>query len=632
MKRILSLVLALFYFSVTILFTVSCGGEENPPVCYSHKDLIEDGLCDSCSKALDEKKPDAETGIRVPEYKDYLRGTKNFGELNYSRPDISAASALFESLSEMISVNALPYEEQLLRLDEAALAYENVKSMSALATINNYKDTTDEYWLAEYHYITTNHPQFAQSLEKLFISAANSPHIERFEADFFGEGLEEYKDGGLYSDEVVALMEEEAMLEAEYSAISGASVKISYQGKTDTYDNILAFYKTEYGEESLEFLRAKTICDELYESEVSKLEAKLLVELIKARKLISDALGYDSYESFAYDTIYHDYTPEKMYAFIDAVTEYVLPVYFSLSRELFSPYVRDYEKTMASYKTEKATLINTLFDVYTEADAKLGEAYSYMLQHSLYDIEEKSQHRFKTSFTTYIETNESPFIFITLENSLLDYSTIAHEFGHFADEYINFGSEASLDTLELSSQGLELLTLTRLDEVLDEKTYHYLLYMKLEEILSTIIFQSFYASFEINAYELDYEDITLENLNKIVANTAKSFGLSSSCNNVSYVTIPHIFLYPFYVQSYATSAAAALEIYTRELKTEGEGFRIYSSLLNRKDVAPLPFEEILVTNGLSSPFDKLGFKNILNELHYVALGAYFYKNQGGNLV
>ena len=631
MKRIISLFLSLLIFSSFILFTVSCNGENEEPLtdCLYHNDTNGDGLCDECREKLETDKPSA--GIKVPEYKDYLRGTKNFDELVYSRPDISGAISIFNSLSVMIEENAIPYEEQLKNLDAANEAYENVTTMNAIATIFNYKDTTNEFWLAEYHYITTNYPDFSQSIENLFVSAANSPHAESFEKDFFGAELEEYKDGGIYSDNVVALMKAEAELEAEYSSISGASITISYEGRTDTYDNILAYYKTKYGEGSTEYLRAKTLCDALYQNEASKIEANLLVELIKARKLISDALGYDSYEKFAYETLYHDYEPKKMQEFINAVTEYVLPVYFSLSRELFSPYVYDYEKTMSGYKTEKSTLINTLYDVYTKADKTLGEAYSYMLQHSLYDIEEKSNNRFSTSFTTYIDSNESPFIFITLENSILDYSTLAHEFGHFIDEYVNYGQGSSLDTLELSSQGLELLTLTRLNEVLDEKTYHYLLYTKLDDILSTVIFQSFYASFEINAYKLKYEDITLENLNAVVSATAKSFGLSSSCNSVEYVAIPHIFLYPFYVQSYATSAMAALEIYTLEAKNPGSGFEIYSELTYRGD-SEATFEEILSSHGLSSPFNKLELKNVLNELHYVALGAYFYKSQGGNLV
>jgi hypothetical protein len=634
MKRIVSLALAILFFALNIVFPVSCakGSENEPPLaCNPHTDADSDGVCDLCHEKISNEEAENTSGITVPEYKDYLRGTKDFGDLVYSRPDISLAVTLFTKLAQMISDNVISYEEQIEKLDDAIAVYDNVKSMNALATIQSYKNTADEFWLAEHRYISTNYPGFSKCIEELFVAAANSPNASRFKADFFGEELEKYKNGGIYTDTVVALMKKEADLEAEFSAISGASVTISYQGITDTYDNILASYKQKYGEESAEYIRAKTVCDTLYQKETAKLKSELLVELIRQRKLISDELGYESYEKFAYDTLYHDYSPKKMKDFIDAVREYAIPVYLSLSRELFYPYVYEYEKTEPVYKTDKATLINTLYGVYSESDAKLSEIYSYMLQHDLYDVEEKSTNRFQGSFTSYIDSNESPFLFVSLKNSILDYTSLAHEFGHFADSYINNNADASLDLLEVSSQALELLTLTKLDGKFDEKTYRYLLYAKLDDILSTIIFQSFYASFEISAYALDYDEISLENLNALVAKTAKDFGFSSSYNNIEYVAIPHIFIYPFYVQSYAASAAAAIEIYTREANSEGDGFKTYTALITRDEEALLSFEESLKAEGLSSPFNKKEFMNVLNELHYAALGAYYYTSHGGNV-
>ena len=634
MKKIISLFLALLLFTSNIFFIVSCNKEPIEPtipgVCEEHNDGDGDGFCDFCKAELiiEEEPPKSE--IRVPEYKDYLRGTKNFEELVYSRPDIDAAVTLLASVAELIEKNEIAYEEQLKKLYEIDEIYINIDSMISLATIFSYKDSTNEYFAAEYEYLTTNYPKFSQGIEKIFVSAANSPFCTQFEIDFFGEGLEEYKDGGIYTDTLVKLMEDEALLEAEYSALSTANVKITYEGKTDTYDAIIAFYKEKHGEDSTEFLKVKTLCDGLFAEALSIIESELLVKLIKTRKLISDALGYESYEKFAYDTLYHDYSPAKMKKFIDCVPEIVVPVYLNLYGELFYPYVNDYEKTVAANKASKTEILNALYDIYTESDAKLGEIYSYMLQHKLYDIEEFNNYRFGTSFTTYIESNASPFLFITLGGTMLDYTTVAHEFGHFVDGYINYNSQASLDTLEISSQALELLTLTKLDGKFDEKTYKYLLYLKLEEVLSTIIFQSFYASFEAEAYALDYDDITLENLNAIVASTAKKFGFSSICNSVEYVSVPHIFLYPFYVQSYSTSAVAALEIYTLEIKNPGDGFDAYNSFVTRDIENLLTFEEALSSASLSSPFEKTAIKKILNELHYATLGAYYFKTHNGN--
>jgi len=629
MKKITALVLALVLIASNIFFLVSCGNEEPPfedPAECQHEDKTGDGICDKCEEPCPkEPVPDEnQAEIKVPEYKDYMRGTKNFSDLKYSRPDINSALLLIDELCAMIDANTLPYDAQLKRLDEINTVYDNVLSMNSLATICNYKDTTNQFWSEEYLYISTNYPKFSQGIEKLFVSAANSPHIESFEKDFFGDGLEDYIDGGIYTDKAVELMSKEAELEAEYSALSTANVTITYEGMTDTYDNILLHYENKYGKSSVEYLRIKSYCDPIYKEELTKKQSAILVELIKQRRLIADELGYESYEIFAYETIYHDYDPSEMDSFIESVTEYVIPIYLNLANELFSPYVYDYEKTASKLEIKKSDIINSLYDVYTGCDTRLGEIYSYMLQHKLYDVENKSDYRFDGAFTTYINNNSSPFIFITLEDSILDFSTLAHEFGHFADSYINNDASTSLDLSELSSQGLELLTLTKLDGKFDDEVYKYLLYMKLDEILSTIIFQSFYASFEIEAYKLDYEDITLENLNVIVSKNAEKFGISSSWNSVRYIMIPHLFLYPFYVQSYATSATAALEIYTLELKNEGAGFEKYNAIIDRGE-ADISFTEALTKANLTSPFEKNALKNIANELHYLTLGAYYYK-------
>ena len=635
MKKIISFILALLVFSSNIFFIASCNSKTMPlpptEECTLHADTDFNGECDSCHGKMPEKAPPEEpkSEIKVPEYKDYLRGTENFDELIYSRPDISAALVLFDSVCTTISENSVTYPEQKKKLSEVKAVYDNVRSMNAIVTIYNYKDVTNEFWKAEYLYLTTNYPLFTQGIEKIFVSAANSPYKTSFEKDFFGN-LDAYVNGGIYTDEAVALMKAEAELEAEYSSISTANVVISYADTTDTYDAILESYKNKFGENSPEYIKVKTLCDELFKEAVAKIEAELLVELIKTRKQISNALGYESYDKFAYETLYHDYSPEEAEEFISSVTETVIPVYLNLSRELFSPYIYEYEKKVPSSKVCRSDVLNTLYDVYTEFDPKLAEIYSYMLQHKLYDVENGSSHRFNASFTTYIETNSSPFLFVTLDGSILDYSSMAHEFGHFADGYINNDSDSSLDLLEVSSQAMELLTLTKFKNKLDEDTYNYFVYLKLDEILSTIIFQSFYASFEIEAYKLDYEDITIENLNAIVSSVAKEFGFSSLCNSVEYVAIPHIFLYPFYVQSYATSAAAALEIYTLEIKNEGDGFDAYMSLLARDEESILSFEEALLASKLSSPFENNALKKIINDLHYATLGAYFFKTQNGN--
>lgn len=617
MKKIIALLLAFILIFSNSIFLFSCNdtGIVEPP----EPPIPED----------EEEAPDAPV-LFVPEYKDYLRGTVDFDALVYTRPDFEGAVNLFLELTKTVEDNLIPIEEQISRILEADKFYTEIVSMRTLAHIYTSKDSSDEYWAEEYEYISTGYPEFAQSIEKLFVASAKSPHRTRFETDCFGGSLEDYLDGGIYTDECVSLMAEEAALEAEYSALSTKTVYITYKGKTDTYENIVGEYLAAYGENSQLYLTAKSLCDALYKVEYNKRSVELFVELLKVRKKISDTLGYESYEKHAYDTIYHDYSPEKFDALVEEVTSYVIPVYVKLSNYVFRPYISDFKASSgAASKTEEITLLNTMYELFSKTDSELGEAYSYMLQHKLYDVSEKNPNRFSGSFTSYVEDNSSPFLFVTLKGDAGDYMTLSHEFGHFFDMYINYNETGSLDFAEISSQSLELLALGKMEELFDKDTYKYIYYLELDSLFSTIIFQTFYAAIEIAAYELDYDEINVENLNNIVKKTAEKFSLSSSVNSISSVMIPHLMLYPFYVQSYATSMTVSAQIYCMEQENAGAGFAVYKELTDRN--GDLSFEESVIEAGLKSPFEENTLKEIADKIHYELYGAHYFTYSGGNV-
>ncbi len=621
MKRITALILLLITLGFNVLFTVSCKSDTPPD---DKEPSVNNGTPDDDGNTDDEKT------IKIPEYKDYGRGTVNFTEMSYERPDFDAASAEMSKVTALITANTLPYDEQLAAVIALEDGYNKLLGMAALAGIYAKRNAADAKWAEEELFVNTNYPSYIKTVESLYVAAANSTHSESFCIDYFGEELYEYKDGGIYTENLVLLMEKEAELEAQYNSLSTATVEIVYEGIRDSVDNILAYYSDLYGESSKDYLKVKTSCDMLYEAECTDISKNLLVELLKQRRLIADELGYESYERFAYETIYHDYSPEQIDAFLDDVTEYVLPVYVYLSNYVFSPYIYEYEKADYGFKTDRVELINTLYTSFSESDAELGEIYSYMLQHSLYDIEYAAENRYEGAFSTYIDHYSAPFLFATLTGSALDYLTVAHEFGHFADSYINDNVNASLDMLEVSSQGAELLALCALKGSFDTKSYKYASYLELQNIFEVLIFQSFYASFEASVYELAYDAITLDAIDKTVAETAKKFGLSASVNSADYILIPHILLYPFYVQSYSTSAAVAAEIYCLEAANKGDGFKIYTKLIDRSEEAT-SFEEQIISAGLTSPFKENALRDIADKIYFSVMGAHYYTSTNNNV-
>lgn len=564
-------------------------------------------------------------GLIIPEYRDHERGTLNFDEIKYSRPDADKLISNFSETAGIVRLNEISFDEQVAVIDALDADYTTFSTMYAYSNIMMSHDVADQYWVDEYTYISGKTPSLIQAIESLYVAAAQSVHAESFEQTCFGDWLiEEYADGGSYTDEIIALMDQETELENLYSSLSPSTVIIEYKNLKTTLENILAFYAENYGESSASYNIAEYECTQRYEAEVERLTRYYLVELVKVRRLIADKLGYKSYATYAYENIYHDYSEEDALKFMSDISKYVVPVYQRLAYYVFMPY---FLKITDMPGVDTVTLMNNVYSAYSELDAPFADIYAYMLQHELFDISKDSETRYDGSFCTYLDDYSAPYIFITTTGQCDDYATLAHEFGHFTDAYINYDSQTSLDLSEVSSTALEFLTLLMLEDSISEEEYKYLTYSQLYASLQTLIYQGFYAMFEHNIYNLKYDEITEERLIKEMQDAAESIGLSPDYfTTLDNVTIPHILLYPFYVQSYCTSTAVALTIYYTEKNSEGEGLEAYIDLVTRED-SEMTFEQHLSSAGLASPFTPSYLKVIMDGIHYDIMGSHYFNNK-----
>ena len=576
--------------------------------------------------------------IVVPEYKDYGRGSLNFNEVAYSRPDLEAVIAAFNSVTETVKANEIPLNDQIGAIRSLEAAYERTESMYTLAEIYLRKDMSAEFWQTEFAYVSTNYPAFSQAVEALLVACAASVHKSAFETDYFGYSLDEYLDGIDYTDALVALLEREAELEAEYTALSTANVRVSYTSVAGftwegTADEVYAMAEEKYGKDTQEYKNVALAITNLYNQRVTQLSAPIYTELIKIRRLIADELECDSYLELAYKNNGYDYSYAQMEDLLDSIGRYIAPVAESLNSRVFSTYFQKNNQP----RLDEISLINTMYGVYSKGDPDHSDAYSYMLQHGLYDVSASKSNRYEGAFTAYIDSNNSPYVFMTTSGFLKDYLTLAHEFGHFYDGFVNNGETASLDLAEISSQGMEYLSLLRLKYKLKSTDYEYLEYRSMYDTLNTTLLeQSFYAEFEHLAYRLEYDEITDKKLKEIAAEAFKNvFGedLTSSVNAYNYVLIPHTILYPCYVESYVVSAIPSLEIFFKESYRTGKtgaGLAIYKELVAR-DNSEVSLEDALSSVGLSSPFNQQTVKEIANSIHYQISGKDYYTDTDSSI-
>lgn len=574
--------------------------------------------------------------IVVPAYKDYGRGTVNFNELVYSRPNLQAVIESFEAVTSAVTGNEGSRDDQINGIRSLEDGLSAVKTMYSLAQIYHSKDSSAEFWQKEYEYISTNYPRLSGAVEDLLVACALSEHRAYFEENYFEYSLAEYAAGGIYTDEVIELMQEEARLEAEYSSISTSTVEIVYINGTDswegTVDEVIAMAGEYYADDDISYRLVLSTINGLYEKKRSELEKPIYVELLKTRRLIADELGYSSYAQLAYKAMGYDYSESDMLSLLGNVGKYTAPVARDLEHAVFYSYLQTNPQPTVS----TALVINKLYEVYSELGGDFGDAYSYMLQHGLYDVSKAETNRYDGAFTAYLDTNSSPYIFMSATGFVRDYTTLAHEFGHFLDGYVNYGESSSLAISEISSQALELLTVLKLKGEIRSANYEYLEYYTMSAFVTNVLLeQSFYSVFEHLAYKLEYDDITVEKLENIVKDAAELvYGEEISFDgDLSYVTMSHTVLYPFYVESYVTAGLVSLDIFFAESSITGkagDGFALYEALINRENDS-LTFTEQLESAGLDSPFDDGKVKEISNDIYFQIIGKNYYKTNDSEI-
>lgn len=581
----------------------------------------------SCSPALSDP-PYSEPAeeVFVPPIGDDAREAVSYDSIVYSRPDADRIVNETKSITLSLNENRLSYEEICQKILSVNEDYKFFSTMLTYMMIKNSKDSSDTNSTVEYEYLKEAAPKLTRAFEELFVAAAKSQYAKRLEEELFWKGfVEEYADGTVYNDLVVSLLESEAEIEAEYASLSTANVKITYGKSTDTYDNIVSDLKDKYSPESPVLKKAIKDCDALYAKAIQKKSSAAFIDLLKVRRQLADALGYSSYSEYAYDTLGHGYTEGELDALITDISKYVTPVYASLASNAFAGYF----KTHLSQAPSRGKVINRVYSALEKINGDAAEAYAYMLNCGLYDIDEQKSNRLSGAFTTYLYEIESPFVFATLSGKSGDYMTVAHEFGHFYDAYVNHNSDASLDLLEVSSTALELLVLSAMGDSISEREYKYLYYSEMQSMLEALIFQGFYAKFESLAYSLSYDEITEERLNTLVSEAAMHMNLNPKhFKSLEDIMIYHLVMEPFYVQSYCTAITVALDIFLTECKEPGAGSSAYISLIDR--LGGSDFTKELTRVSLPSPFRKNALRDIADEIYYSVMGSYYFVDSSNN--
>lgn len=509
----------------------------------------------------------------------FLRsGGTDFSEMEYVRPDLADIRSCVKEIYGLLEGGG-SYEQVTNALDEFYSLYWSFYTMQTLAGIRSDIDTSDEYYAEEYEFCCNTEVELSNTFDELMTACADSALAEKLDEEYFlGMLAERYSaDYTENLEEIFKLYEEENRLLGEYRA---AMVEFYAEDEPDA----------AYGE---------------YNPEV----CGIYIELVKLRNAMAQLMGYDSYEELAYADYGREYTPDDLREYFAAVREYILPLYKKALED--GAIDRAYENV---YSIEPEEALAIVRKTVRGMDRVFSRSMGFMLGSGLYDIS-ASRHKYDDSYVTYIDDYNSPFLFVNPLGFEDDILTIAHEFGHFTDSFLNFDTNANLDTSETLSQGMEYLLLCYLK---DDELRRDLTAYKLADVLHLYINQSCFNEFERRVFNLPEAELTVENVNGIYAELAREYGFSEDYEadiGTTWIDITHFFDYPFYVASYCVSDSAAFSIFTMEQEKQGSGLEAYLEVLG--DAPNMGFLELLEAKGIDSPITAQSVKNIAEALSEV---------------
>lgn len=225
--------------------------------------------------------------------------------------------------------------------------------------------------------------------------------------------------------------------------------------------------------------------------------------------------------------------------------------------------------------------VNLTLDSFADFDPQVETLARRVFEKDHLDSEVRKGKR-GGAFCSSGDPELTPWVLVNYNGTARDVSTIAHELGHaihamLADHHNVFTSHSSLPLAETASTFAEMLLVDRLlEEEQDENVRRDILFAQVDDAYATIMRQIFFALFEREAHQKVQDGASVDDLNEAyMANLKSQFGDALEIGDEfkwEWVSIPHIYYYPFYVYAYAFGQLLVFALY-QQYREEGDAFK-----------------------------------------------------------
>lgn len=184
------------------------------------------------------------------------------------------------------------------------------------------------------------------------------------------------------------------------------------------------------------------------------------------------------------------------------------------------------------------------------------------------------------AFCSTLSPKITPYVLVNFTGKTKDVFTLAHELGHAvhsqaASDKSILISDAPLPLAETASTFSELLLYDNLVDEISNDEKRIMLSEKIDDLYASILRQSFFTLFEIDAHSQIANSTTVDELSKTyMKNLQLQFGNSVQLSDdfsLEWTCIPHFYHTPFYCYAYSFGNLLALSLFQR-YKNEGKDF------------------------------------------------------------
>jgi len=346
----------------------------------------------------------------------------------------------------------------------------HIGTMSTLAYIRHTIDTTDEFYDGEQSYFDEADPLFRETMQRLELALAGSPHRAALE-EKFGKLMLKNIEISLkaFAPAIVSDLQQENKLTTEYEKLI-ASAQIEFDGKTLTLSQMTPYLqnpdravrRAACDAKGAWFLERSDKFDGLYD------------ELVTLRARIAEKLGLCRFTELGYLRMTRNCYDEKMVAkFREGVRRYIVPVAERLKKEqaarLGLDRLKMYDDALL-YPAGNENPFGTPEEImahgrkiYRELSPETAAFIDFMMDNDLFDVLSRPG-KAGGGYCADIPDYKSPFIFANFNGTSEDIDVLTHEAGHAFNAYVCRDRapsplrECTYDAAEVHSMSMEFLT------------------------------------------------------------------------------------------------------------------------------------------------------------------------------